>query len=77
MSKEYNIQHPTISFRCQNIDEYNAIKKMIEYSGKNESTFIREILINAQIKESQSFNSGYISAFNTFGLTCYICGKMM
>jgi len=75
MSKKYHQQHPTISFRCQNIDEYNEIKKMVKSSGKSESTFIREILLNAQVKESQSFNSGYNSAFNKFGISCNICGQ--
>ncbi|GAG81807.1 unnamed protein product, partial [marine sediment metagenome] len=30
MSKEYHKQHPTISFRCRNKDEYNEIKKMVK-----------------------------------------------
>ena len=65
MMKEYHKKHPTISFRCRSIDEYNKIKKMVEYSGKSESTFIREMLLSAEVKESQSFNSSYYSAFNT------------
>ena len=77
MVKEYHRTHPTISFRCRSIDEYNKIKKMVEYSGKSESTFIREILLGAEQKESQSFNSGYAQAFNKFALACSICGKNM
>jgi hypothetical protein len=53
------------------------IKKMVDYSGKSESTFIREILLNVKIKESQSFNSGYVQGFNKFELPCPICGKYM
>ena len=75
MVKEYHRKHPTISFRCRSIDEYKKIKKMVEYSGKSESTFIREILLGAEQKESQSFNSGYNQAFNKFALACSICGK--
>ena len=60
---------------CRSIDEYNKIKKMVEYSGKSESTFIREILLGAEKKESQSFNSGYAQAFNKFALACPKCGK--
>lgn len=50
---------------------------MVEYSGKSESTFIREMLLSAEVKESQSFNSGYYSAFNTFEISCCICGETM
>ena len=77
MGKKYHEEHPTISFRCRSIDEYNKIKKMVEYSGKSESTFIREILLGAEQKESQSYNSGYAKAFNKFALGCSICGKDM
>ena len=50
---------------------------MVERSGKSESTFIREILLGAEIKESQSFNSGCAQAFNQFAVPCPICGKPM
>ena len=46
---------------------------MVDYSGKSESTFIREILLNVKVKESQSFNSGYVQGFNKFELPCSIC----
>lgn len=75
--KEYHRTHPTISFRCRSIDEYNKIKQMVKYSGKSESTFIREILLGAEKKESQSFNSGSAQAFNKFALVCPKCGKYM
>ncbi|MCK5030970.1 MAG: hypothetical protein KAR64_05845 [Thermoplasmatales archaeon] len=75
MSTKYHQQHPTISFRCQNIDEYNEIKKMVKSSGKSESTFIREILLNVKVKESESFNSGYVQGFNKSEIPCSICGK--
>jgi len=77
MSKKYHEQHPTISFRCKNLDEYNLIKNMVKNSGKTESTFIREILLDAEKQESQSFNSGYNKGFNDFAITCFICGETM
>lgn len=77
MMKNYHKQHPTISFRCRNIDEYNKIKKMVKQSGKSESTFVREILLNAEIQESNSYNKGYSDAFNKFALPCPFCGKNM
>ena len=50
---------------------------MVDYSGKSESTFIREILLNVKVKESQSFNSGYVQGFNKFELPCSICRRYM
>ena len=73
MSKKYHQEHPTISFRCQNIDEYNRIKEMVKNSGKSESTFIREILLNAEEKESQSYNNGYNQGINKINFSCPIC----
>jgi len=73
MSKKYHQEHPTISFRCRNIDEYNQIKKMVRNSGKSESTFIREILLKAEKKESQSYNNGYNQGINKVNFSCTIC----
>lgn len=70
MSKDYHRLHPTISFRCRSIAEYNAIKQMVERSGKSESTFIRELLLGVEKTESQSFNSGYNQGFNHFAVGC-------
>ena len=77
MSKKYHRDHPTISFRCQSRDEYDQIKKMIAWSGKSESTFIREILLGAEKQESKSYKSGYDEGFNEFSLPCPFCGKPM
>jgi len=77
MSKEYHRKHPTISFRCLNPEEYARIKNMVKISGKSESTFIRELLLGAEVKESQSYNNGYNAAFNMFALPCPLCGKNM
>ena len=77
MSKKYHQEHPTISFRCRNVDEHHQIKKMVRNSGKSESTFIREILLNAEKKESQSYNNGYDGGINKIFLPCPICGENM
>jgi hypothetical protein len=77
MTKKYHKEHPTISFRCESIEEYNKIKRMVEISGKSESTFIREILLKAEIKESKSYIAGLERAVNTFIIPCSICGKKM
>ena len=78
MSKKYHREHPTISFRCRNIDEYNRIKEMVKYSGKSESTFIREILLDAEKKELQSHYNGYLVGINKINfLICSICNKSM
>ena len=77
MSKKYHQEHPTISFRCRNIDEHHQIKKMVRNSGKSESTFIREILLKAEKKESQSYNNGYNRGINKIILPCPICGENM
>ena len=50
---------------------------MVKYSGKSESTFIRELLLGAEVIESQSFNNGAMSSFNKFALPCSLCGKIM
>jgi hypothetical protein len=50
---------------------------MVKISGKSESTFIRELLLGAEVKESQSYNNGYNAAFNKFALPCPLCGKNM
>ena len=50
---------------------------MVENSGKSESTFIREIILDAEKKESQSFNKGYSQGFNQFAIPCFICGETM
>ena len=73
MSKKYHKEHPTISFRCRSIDEYNRIKEMVGYAGKSESTFIREILLGAEKKESQSYINGYNKGLNKVILTCSFC----
>jgi len=75
--KKYHKEHPTISFRCQSINEHNKIKQMVEYSGKSESTYIREIILGVEKKESKSFNSGSAQSFNKFALACPKCGKNM
>jgi hypothetical protein len=77
MSKKYHEQHPTISFRCRSIDEYNMIKRMVQISGKSESTFIREILLKQEPKESKSYNEGCERAINKFILPCSICKQPM
>jgi hypothetical protein len=77
MSKKYHKEHPTISFRCRSIQEYKKIKRMVEISGKSESTFIREILLNQEIKESKSYEAGVMMGVNKFILPCSICGKDM
>ena len=77
MTKKYHQEHPTISFRCRNIEEYERIKNMVECSGKSESTFIRELLLGAEEKESQSFNNGYALGFNKIALRCPHCPKSM
>ena len=77
MSKEYHQQHPTISFRCRNIEEYERIKNMVKHSGKSETTFIREILLGAEVKESQSFNQGYNQGFNVISVPCPLCKEDM
>jgi hypothetical protein len=58
MSKKYHELHPTISFRCQSVEEYNKIKKAVEISGKSESDFVRENVLGAAKKESQSYLMG-------------------
>ena len=77
MSKKYHQEHPTISFRCRNVDEHHQIKKMVRNSGKSESTFIREILLKAEKKESQSYNNGYNMGINKIFLPCPSCGEDM
>lgn len=77
MSKKYHKEHPTISFRCRSIEEYNHIKRMVKISDKSESTFIREILLKQEIKESKSYNTGYNDGINKFILPCPDCGKDM
>lgn len=75
MTKKYHKEHPTISFRCESIEEYNTIKRMVKISDKSESTFIREILLKQEIKESKSYNTGYNDGINKFILPCHYCGK--
>lgn len=77
MSKPYHLNHPTISFRTKNKLEYTRIKQMVKNSGKSESDFIREIVLDAEKKESQSYKNGYRDAFNKFALPCNICKKPM
>ena len=77
MVKEYHKKHPTISFRCRSIDEYNNFKKMVENSGKSESDFVREVVLNAEIKESKSYSKGYSDGFNKFAVQCPFCGEPM
>ena len=77
MTKKYHQEHPTISFRCRSIDEYNKIKQMVEYSGKSESTFVREILLRAEKTESLSFNSGYSQGYNRIDVPCALCKDNM
>ena len=77
MSKKYHEQHPTISFRCRNVDEYYMIKRMVEISGKSESDFIREILLKEEPRESKSYNEGCERAINKFILPCSICKQPM
>ena len=77
LSRKYHQEHPTISFRCRSIAEYDAIKQMVGLSGKSESTFIRELLLDAERQESQSYDSGYYQGFNKFSLPCLFCGKTM
>ena len=50
---------------------------MVENSGKSESTFVREILLGAEVRESKSYWNGYLAAFNKFALPCPICRKIM
>jgi Mobilization protein NikA len=77
MSKKYHEQHPTISFRCRSIEEYEKIKQMVNYSGKSESDYIRDILLGVELKESKSYNTGFYTGVNTFIVPCVICGKDM
>jgi hypothetical protein len=77
MSKKYHKEHPTISFRCSSIEEYNLIKRMVEISGKSESKFIHEILLKEEIKESNSYNTGYNDGINKIILPCPDCGLDM
>jgi hypothetical protein len=77
MSKKYHEQHPTISFRCRSLQEYNKIKRMVQISGKSESTFIREILLEEERKESKSYEAGRLQEMNKFYLACSICKKSM
>jgi hypothetical protein len=51
MSKKYHEKHPTISFKCRSIEEYNAIKKMVEISDKSESDYIREVVLRVVEKD--------------------------
>ena len=77
VAKEYHRLHPTISFRCQSIAEYEAIKNMVVRSGKSESTYIRELLLGVEKTESQSFTNGYNQGFNKFAVACPHCNKSM
>jgi hypothetical protein len=58
MSKNYQMLHSTISFRCRCIEEYTKIKQMVERSGKSECDYVREIVLGVEAKELQSFELG-------------------
>jgi predicted DNA-binding protein len=66
MSKKYHMLHPTISFRCRSIEEYTKIKEMVKRSGKSESDYVREIVLGAKVKESQSFEARRKQEMNKF-----------
>ena len=77
MSKKYHIEHPTVSYRCQSIAEKKRIKEMVKNSGKSESTFIREILLNEEKKESKSYRNGYSEGINKINIPCSICNRSL
>jgi predicted DNA-binding protein len=77
MSKKYHMLHSTISFRCRSIEEYTNIKEMVKRSGKSESDYVREIILGAEAKESQSFEARRKQELNKFYLPCFICKKDM
>jgi len=72
MSKKYHEDHPTISFRCKNIEEYTKIKDIVKISGKSESDFIRENVLGSVEKESQS----YLMGFNHVAWFCPGCKRI-
>lgn len=76
MSKKYHESHPTISFRCLSIDEYNTIKKMVGISRKSESDFVREVVLGAVEKESQSYTNGWYRGINHIAWFCPVCGEL-
>jgi len=73
MSKKYHEEHPTVSYRCRSIEEYNEIKKWIKISGKNESDFIREQVLQGVEKESKSYQRGYKDGINKLTVRCSFC----
>jgi len=77
MSKKYRMLHPTISFRCRSIEEYKKIKEMVKRCGKSESDYVREIILGAEEKESQSFEAGRKQEMNKFYLPCPDCKEAM
>ena len=50
---------------------------MVENSVKSESDFVREIVLNAEVKESKSYSKGYSDGFNKFAVQCPFCGEPM
>jgi hypothetical protein len=70
MSKKYHMLHPTISFRCRNIEEYNKIKAMVKRCGKSESDYVKEIILGAETKESHSFEEGRVQGLNKINILC-------
>ena len=72
MSKKYHESHPTISFRCLSVEEYNKIKKMVGISRKSESDFVREVVLGAVEKESKS----YLMGLNNIAWFCPVCNRI-
>lgn len=50
---------------------------MVKNSGKSESDFVREVVLNAEVKESKSYSKGCSNCFNRFSVKCSFCGEPM
>ena len=84
--KRYEQRHPTVSFRCQDREEYEYIAEMAKRHGMSKAQYVRQALYSGIEECDTAYNEGYwkgyrqgfcsgvMQAYFQFGIF-YVCPK--